>query len=217
MTDNNIITVTEFGLLAREVDTTKFSSPTISGMISQASKQVSDYLEYTPFAEDIANEMKPGMVTTEGDLLIFPAKPPVISVSTIAIVKGTTSVSLTLQAEGVDRFNIDYTKRNVRYPYHELSTSGPSVLGDFFSLRGQHFYTKMSYRGGWEVSEMPAVIKQATILYMKDLLYAQFNTMGLTRLRQGNIEFGFGNMNKSGKSAAITAAEKLLNPYRRVG
>jgi len=217
MTDSNIITVTEFGQFAPEVDTSKYDAPTLSGMISAASKIATDYLEYTPFAEDIANEVVQGLITTEGDLLIFPKKLPIQTVSAISITRGATTVALTItNGAGVNKFNIDYTQRNIRYPYQEITLQGVPVFTDFYSLRGRQFYTKVSYRGGWEPSALPGSIKQAVVLLMKDLVSGQYNQMGANRLRQGAVEFEFGSTGM-GESKLVKDAKRLLGPYRRVG
>jgi hypothetical protein len=214
MTDLNLITVTEFGQYAPEIDTSKFIPDTVSGIISQASRQVSDYLEYTPLAEDIVDELAQGMVTTEGDLLIFPQKVPVQSVSAIGINKGTITVSLTLSnTAGINRFNLDLTRRNIRYPYNELTLQGQVLFTNLYALRSTQFFTKISYRGGFEVSALPAVIKQATILFAKDIFATQYNQMGASSLRQGAVSFTFG---ANGESNFIKSAKRLLGPYRRI-
>jgi|SRR5882672_2708656 len=217
MIDSNLLTVSEFGQFAPEVDTSKFDAPTISGIISQASKAVGDYLEYTPYAEDIVDELARGMITTEGDLLIFPQKVPIQSVGAISITKGTVTITLGLTAGGLNRYNLDFTKRNIRYPYQEISIQGQVIFTNFYQLRGTHFYTKISYRGGFEVSQLPSSIKQATILFVKDIFANQYNQMGASNLRQGAVSFGFGaGGDQSGKSKFIKDAERLLNSYRRV-
>lgn len=215
MTDNNLVTVTEIGQFAPEIDTSKYDAPTVSGFISAASKIVADYLEYTPLAEVIVDELKKGMITNEGDLLIFPAKIPVASVSAISLVKGSETVDLTLQTGGIDRFNIDYTGRNVRLPYGEFISSGSVILTDLYSLRNTHFYTKMTYRGGWEPSDLPGSIKQATILIVKDLMSGQYNAMGASRISQGSLSFEF--RTSKGASTLNKQADRMLNPYRRIG
>lgn len=214
MTDNNIVTVTELGQFAPEVDTSRYDAPTISGIISQASKIASDYLEYTPLAENISNEVKQGIISPEGDLLIFPQKLPIVSVSAINIFRGATSVALTLQSSGENKYNIDYTARHIRYPYEEVTLQGVPAFSDFYSLRGVQFYTKVSYRGGWEPSNLPGSIKQAVVLLCKDILSGQYNQMGASKLSQGAVSFEF--INSKGRSKLVQDAYRLLGPYRRM-
>lgn len=214
MTDNNLITVTEFANYAPDVDTSKYTEPTISGMISQASKAVSTYLGYTPLAEDITDELKEAVITIDGDLLIRPQKTPIQSVSTIKIAKGATDVTLTIvDGSGTPKYNIDYTKRSILYPYNEITLQGVPVFTDFYALRGSHFYVKLTYRGGFEV--LPADIQQATVLIMQDIIGQRYNQVGAKRLTQGGITFEF-SQSSDGESELVKKAKKLLNPYRRI-
>lgn len=217
MTDSNLLTVTELGQYAPDLDLTKYDNPTISGMISAASKEVSDYLEYTPYAEDINNEIGQGHVSSEGDLIVYPQKIPILTVSSLALVKGTTELTLQLQdSSNNDRFNIDFNKRNLRMSSDEALFSGTVTITDFLQLRGVQFYTKISYRAGWEVSNLPQTIKQATILFFRDMNSSQFNPTGATSLSQGQVSFGFGGVSYK-ESKLVKDAKRLLGPYRRIG
>lgn len=213
---NNLITTTEFATYAPEVDTARYSAPTISGFIGMASQQVADYLQYDPLAADVVAEVKNGKVTSEGDLLIFPARVPVISISSLEILKGTVAVSLNLTSgDGTPRYNLDFGKRHIRYAGGELSVSGSFMITNLYNLRGQQFYTRMSYRAGFEVGELPDVIKLATSLYVRDILARSQNTSGAQRISQGGITLDFAE--KKGKSELIQDAERLLASYVRIG
>lgn len=218
MTEVNLITTADFQAYAPEVDISQYTEPTLSGMISQASAMVSDYLDYSPVLETITDESKKGMVTTDGDLLIFPNKLPVQSVSSIGVYKGTTTVSITLtDSAGNNRYNIDYTKRNVRVPWGEVAITGNPVFNNFFQLRGLEFYTKMTYQGGWAYSELPRAIKQATILYVRDIISRKYNPQGASRISQGAITIEFAQRKDGSTSDLVSDAQKLLQTYRRIG
>lgn len=211
----NIVTNSEFAQLAPEIDLSVYDAPTISGMIGAASRQVENYLEYTPFAEDIVAEVAPGLVDTRGDLIVMPEKIPVVSIASLAITKGTTSIDIGLtNSQGVNRYNIDYTKRNIRFPYSEIVLNGTAIFSNFLSLRTQQFYVSVSYRGGWEVDELPYDIKIATVLFMRDILAAKFNPMGATNLSQGAVSFGFSS-GRNSESKLVKDAQRLLAPYKR--
>lgn len=219
MTDSNLVTVSELKVLAPELNLSRYDDPTISGMITAASKMATDYLEYTPYAEEIVNELSNGMITSDGDLLVFFRKPPLIALRNIAITRGTNTVTLSLT--GVDqtgaivtRYNTDYTQRYVRYPYEQVTLQGSPILLNFLSLRGAQFYTTINYRGGFEVGSLPQSIKMAVVMYLRDLFSFQFNTMGADRMMQGSMRIEY--LDKSGQSKLIRAAEKLLGPYRRM-
>lgn len=214
MTDVNIITINDFKVLAPEIDLSGYDDPTISGMISQASKRASDYLQYTPFAENITNEIQDALITSEGDLLIFPKKIPLVSVSAISLLKGSVQIDLNLTSGSKNRYTLDYTKRNIRYPGYELTTTGTVLIQNFYELRGTQFYAQITYRAGWEPSDLPAVIKEATVQYMRDILKNRYNQSGALSVSQGGLSLNF---DRSGKSLFVKEAERLLNPYRRVG
>lgn len=217
MIDVNLITAAEFSAYAPEVDISKYNSTTISGMISQASKQVSDYLMYSPIAEDIVDEMRQGRITTDGDLLIFPSKLPVQSVASISLSKGTTSLALTLSVGGVNKYNVDYSKRKILFPGSEIALNAAPTFINLYSLKSTQFFTKISYQGGWPLSELPNTIKQATILYMREILSRRFNTTGANEISQGGVTLKFGTGRSERKSDLIADAEQLLGPYRRIG
>lgn len=212
----NIITTDEFSQYAPEVDLSLYSSTTVSGMISQASRLVDDYLGYSPYAEDITDELKESLIDSNGDLIVRPAKIPVISVSSIKISKGSPSGDLTLDLtdDSGDRFNIDFSGRYIRVPWAEIALTGNVVFTSFQSIRSSQFYTKLTYRGGYEVDNLPQVFKQATILYMRDIASRSANTTGATRVSQGGISLAYEQ--RSGKSDLVIDAERILRPYRRI-
>lgn len=216
MTDSNIITVSEFGLLAPTVDTTKYDAPTLSGIIGQASKIVSDYLQYTPLAEDIVAEISTAKISSEGDLLIYPQKTPIQRVDTITVTKGSVNLPLNLvSGNGANKYNLDYLKRYVRYAYGELALQGIPVFVDFYALRSTQFYVSFSYRGGFEVASLPASIKAATVLVVRDILKDNYNIFGATRVSQGGISYEYPTATDA-DSPFMKQAKKLLNPYRRI-
>lgn len=216
MNDLNIITIAEFEQFAPEVGLSQYDNPTVSGMISQASRRVRDYLRYSPLAEDISNELKTAQITSEGDLLIYPDKVPVISVSSLNIKKGATSIALTLQdGNSNNKFNVDHTGRTIRYPFGEITLQGVPVFSDFWALRGTQFFTEMSYRGGWEVADLPTTIKEATVLFVRDILTHRNNAAGAHRITQGGITIQYSDT--GGESDFVKDAKKILGVYRRIG
>lgn len=218
--DYNLITVAEFGAYAPEVDTSAYGDPTISGMISMASKQVADYIGYTPIAEFVVDEVREGHITSEGDLIVFPAKLPIQTISEISITKGTTDLPLSLtDGNGNIKYNIDYNKRKVRFPNFETAFNNVPGIINFYGLKNTQFFTKMSYLGGWNVEDLPETIKLATILYMRDVLGPASNPNNASRIKQGLVEFEYRNsaiMNGE-DSIFVKQANKLLGPYRRIG
>lgn len=216
MTNLNLVTVTDFQLYAPEIDLSAYTPDTISGMISQASQRVADILDYTPLAEDITAEIAKGRISTRGDLVIYPAKVPVQSFSSLEIMRGATSITVTLvNSNNVPKYNVDYQKRKIVYPYEEITLEGTPVFTDFFSLRHSEFLTRISYRGGFEVSELPGTIKQATILIVRDILSYKHNIAGANRISQGGITLDYNSQNGSTDSKFMKEAKALLASYVR--
>lgn len=223
-TNYNLITIADFKAIAPEVDLTQYSDPTISGMISSASQRVADYLQYSPLAEDITNELKTANITTDGDLVISPQKLPIKTVASISIKKGATQVDLQItNGQSVPRYNIDYNRRKILFPFGEITLTGFPVFTNTYALRGHQFYAQYTYRAGYDPSELPQTIKDAVVLFMRDGLTDRYNTTGATRIQQGGISLDYGsqsnnsNGRNAGRSKMVVEAERLLNPYRRIG
>lgn len=210
----NLITIEEFNKYAPEIDLSRYDSPTISGFISMASEKVADYLEYDPIASNVVDETKTARITSEGDLLIFPNKLPVQSLSSLSLIKGTTEIVVSLTDGTNNRYNIDYTRRNIRVAGNNMVVTGYPVIPNFYALRGLQFYTKISYRAGYEPSQLPQIMKLATVLFAKDILSGTTNTTGARRIRQGGIELEY--FDKNGESDLVTDAQRLLSQYRRI-
>lgn len=214
-TNVNIISTAQFQQFAPDADISQYNDPTVSGIISQASQIVADYLEYTPVAEALVDEQASGIITTDGDLVIYPNKIPIIEVTGLFIAKGATSIAITLtNSSGTPKYNLDYTNRYIRYPYGEITLQGVPIFTNFYSLRGTQFYTRLSYRAGFEPYNMPPSIIQATILIVRDILAKKYNQSGATKIQQGGISLEFSQFN-AGESALMKEAKRLLGPYRR--
>lgn len=213
---NNVLIITpaQFGQFAPEVVVSQYTPETISGLLLQASSIVSDILGYTPIAENLTNELATASITTDGDLVIFPGKLPVNSVTAIGIQKGATNISINLtDGAGNNKYNLDYSQRTIRYPYGEITLTGVPIFTDFYALRGNQFYTKISYNGGWSYQNLPGSIQQAVVLVMRDILAKRENSSGAIEMSQGAVSLKFSD--KDTKSRLIKEAERLLRPFRR--
>lgn len=209
-----IITAAEFASYAPEVDTSNYDPATISGMINKASQIVADFLDYPPIAQDITDETVNGRVSPRGDLLVFPTVIPIQSVSSLKIVRGSTQLEVIITDQNNNtRYNIDYQKRKLTYPFEEMTLSGTVAFIDFFSLKNSQFYTKLSYRGGFETSQVPESIKEATLLVLRQLFSFKFNPSGASEISQGGISLKY-SMGKN-TSVFLKQAKSLLAPYVR--
>jgi hypothetical protein len=199
------------------VDFSQYSDATISGMISSASRQVELFIEYDPIVADVTNEESDGLIDSDFNLVVYPRKLPIQSVSAISLVKGQDVITLTIvDGNGNNKFNIPTSKTNILYPNRELAFDSVSIVDSFASLRGDRFFTRISYRAGY--TTIPEDMKFATNLYVVDRVMRGINPGGAESIRQGGITIKYPTSSKStqGDSDNIMDAKSILMHYKRV-
>ncbi|MHA1842387.1 MAG: hypothetical protein ACTSYW_10475 [Candidatus Heimdallarchaeota archaeon] len=191
----------------------------IDDWIATAEKQVNLYTGYTTSSgvlrEEITGEMAVSHIDEEGNLMIFPRKIPIVSVSKIELWKGTDSLSLDLtDDDGDTKYNIPTTADYILYPSYELSVTGTSLIKDFFDVKFTKFFTKIDYIAGY--ATVPEPIRQATVNLVADIIMRHANKEGLEAITQGRIsKRWFARRGKySGKSDFVLDAEELMRPYK---
>ena len=209
MIKKNYISVDEFKEWNPETDFSNYSITTLSGMITRASAWVDDYLNYSLMIEDIENELAEATVTTDGDLMIFPRKIPIVDVYKIGLQLGQYDTDLVLEDESGKYYDIPEPKHHILYPFQQLQLTGKVALKDLLQVRTRLYYTQISYRAGYET--IPDTIKDAVNLIAKDIFMRQVNPMGLGSVSQGGISISY----QSGESYLIRRAKELLEPYVR--
>jgi hypothetical protein len=216
MIKTNYITVTEFKDFNPEVDFGNTADATVSGVIQRASERVDSFLQYSLIAEDISQEVNPGIVTPEGNLMIFTKKRPINSLSALDLKLGTTVIELSLtDGNGENRFDKDADQKYILYPYQEINTTGTVSIRNFFDLRNHEFFTRTSYNAGYSFADLPNDIKDAVNLLSKDIWNRQTNSDDLVSMSQGAVSKGYRNR-KDGKTGLQIEAESILRRYRRV-
>jgi hypothetical protein len=160
------------------------------------------------------------MVDVDGNMVVFPAKCPVNSLSSVNIVWGAESLSLNLtDGAGNNMYDIlkdekGFQSRVVWQATGVGLVQGTTIVSDLLSLRGSKVFTKLSYNAGYaSVNDIPDSIKEATGLYVADMLRKRTNPTGASRIRQGGIDISY---DRGGKSDLVTEAERLLQPYKRI-
>ena len=203
--------------LLLEIDSS-FSTQ-IEDWIAASEKQVNKYLGYTTasgvFREAITDEMSLSNVDGEGNLVLFPRKIPIVSVSKIELWKGSDNVSLTLTAGSDTRYNIPTSADYILYPGYELSLSGSSIINSFYDIKFSKFFSKVDYIAGY--SEVPADIRMATVNFVSDIIMRHSNKEGLESITQGRMSKRWRSRSgrgETGESDFILDAKLLLNPYR---
>jgi len=209
----NYISNTQFNDFSPEVDTTLYSSPTLSGMITRASTQIDDILGYTLLREDVSAEKCSGMVDADNNLIVYTRKRPVNSVSSVKIVKGTYSGTVGLTSGSLATYDIPVTTDRIIFPTADLTLETVSIL-DWAALRTTSFFTETSYNAGYYGYDIPYPIQQACQLLTMDLIARKQNIAGASEIKQGGISMKFSA--KSGESDLVKDAHALLAPYVRI-
>lgn len=211
----NYISVNELHTYAPEVYTSisgTYSETTLSGMIGRASAMVDSYLGYTLPVEVLTEKIE-GMVDSDGNLVVYTRKRPIAAVSAISIKKGNDEINLTLEDAGQQKYDIPEPKVRIVYPNAELSTSSVSTIANFYELRTTPFFTETTYTAGFET--IPDDIKEATTLFVREILSRRSNTVGASRISQGGISISYESRGGT-KSDLVSDAENILSPYRRL-
>lgn len=188
----------------------------IDDWIATVEAQVNKYLGYSSSAgillEDIVGEKVDGRITTDLDLIVFPRKLPVVTVSGMSLSKGTTSISIELEdGDGNPRYDINADENYILIAGDEINTTGTSILRSFGELRNTRFFTKINYRAGY--ATVPADIRQATVELVADIVMRHANKEGLEQITQGRVTKRWRQL-ADGHSDFYLDAMSLLKPYR---
>ena len=190
----------------------------VNTWIAAAESYVNNYLGYTTTSgvlrESITDEQSENaFIDTEGGLMVFPDKTPIVSISALELIKGTQVLNLSLETtEGTQRYNIPTSGDYLIYPGRELSLTGSSIINSFWDISRTKFMTKIDYIAGF--SAVPSPIRQATVNIASDFIMRHSNKDGLSSITQGRISKRW-FQRKSGESDFIKDAKELLNPFRQ--
>jgi len=207
------ISTQDFKAYNPEIDITLYTSTTLSGIITQASAYIDDFLGYSLLREDISNEKCSGMVDADDNLVIYTNKRPLNSVSSVKIVKGTYSGTVALTSSGKATYDIPTTKDRIIFPGADVTLETVSII-DWGALRTTSFFTEISYNAGYYGYEIPQPIQRACALLTMDILVRKQNIAGASEIRQGGISMRFAE--KTGESDLVKDAHALLAPYQIV-
>ena len=213
----NYITVGEFQTMNPETDFSQYQTTTLSGMISRASANMDNYLQFSLGVEDISQEATEAMVSPRGNLIIYTRKAPIVSVSAIRLKLGTVHLDLNLtDSAGNARYDIPARARSITYPYQEIAMTGVFSVRNFFQLRQYELFALVSYRAGYET--IPQDLKDACNLWAKDIFIRQANPMDLSAANQGAISMTYKNRGgqNSEDSKWVQEAKQILNSYKRI-
>lgn len=215
----NYITNAEFQSLNPLLDLSQFGDTTISGLITVASAEIDAYLQYSLWAENIVNEQNEAMVDTRGNLVVYPLKFPVNSVSSLSVKLGSYETVLNLtDGNGKARYDLPSRGKSIVYPFQELSTTGTFSIRNLYQIREQMLYTRLSYNAGY--AAIPSDVKLACSLLARDMVVRETsNPTGATSASQGGISLSWAPLtggDNDGASPMVNQAQALLASYRKM-
>ena len=188
----------------------------IDDWIATAEKQANQYMGYTTASgvlmEAITDEKAYGYVDSDMNLMVFPRKTPIDSVTGLDLVKGSDSLSIDLTTgDGSARYDIPTSGDYILYPDYELSITGESIIHSFSNIARTKFFYKLDYRAGY--TTVPEEIRQATINLVADIVMRHSNKEGLEGITQGRVTKRYWSRT-DGHSDFWLDAMSLLRPYR---
>ena len=208
----NYISVEQFKTENPRADLSGFSDATVSGMITKASRKVDEFCETSFGLTTQTDEIVEGSIDADASIVFFPRKIPIKTITSLAVVKGPTTIDINLvDGNGNANYTIPDTGDRVVIPLSYLAYNSTTIF-QVGVLRVLDWFFKATYTAGEE--DIPETVKDATSLYVLDMLARSTNLAGATRVQQGGISISYGQ--KSGKSDFVKDAESMLGHYRRV-
>jgi len=213
--DKNYATIDDLSnLLLVDVDST-FKAQ-VEKWISAAEIYAEGFTGFTTVSgfwnEAITGELLESRVDGDGNLVIYPRKRPVNSVSKIELWKGSDSMTLSLTDGANTRYIIPAQNNCIIYPNHELTISSSSYsINNFYNIKYSRWYTKVDYIAGY--STIPKDITMAVTLIASDYFMRHANKEGLVSMTQGRISKRWSER-KDGKSDLVVQAEDILLGYK---
>jgi hypothetical protein len=203
-------------LLLVTIDPTFYAQ--VDTWISAAENYVNQYLGYTTASglwnEQIVAETLDARVDGDLNLVIFPRKKPVNSVSAISLWRGSSTINLALtNNNGVSRFVETSLNNSIVYPNYELTITGSNVyIRNFAGIKFARWFTRMDYIAGY--TSLPPAISLATAMVAADAFMRHANREGLSMIMQGRLQKRWQERRPGQKSIWITDAENILAQYR---
>jgi hypothetical protein len=202
----------EFRAATPGLDLSQYTETTLSGVLLRATARAERFLEYSLPFESISSEKAEGEITSLGELIVFPRKYPVRTVSAVSIVKGSFSSALTL-----DNYDIPSRADEIVFSTADIELQNFSVI-DFDQLRNEDFYVVISYTAGYYMYDRPQDLIDAIILMARDEVARNLNPGGASEIKQGAVTIKYKDKTdiQDGKSDLVRDAEAILQTYKRV-
>jgi hypothetical protein len=177
----------------------------MSGIINRASQWIYNACEVPTLLQSvITGEEGQAAINPSGDLVIFPMVRPIQKMTTVQLVKGGFSTTLSIYgAGGQPFFQVASPANKFVYPSSYLAGQGTLMIGgsqQLVSLRGARTDCVIAYTAGWpQVNGLPANfdgtpksdLLEAVTLVIRGMLTLRYNQMGAENMHQGAISLSF--------------------------
>ena len=201
----------ELRAAAPELDLSRYTSQTISGMLTTATVLAENFLNYSLAFESKVEKAR-GLVDSNGDIFIFPKKRPIRSLESVVLSKGRFTSNITLSANGENFYDIvDDSK--IIISSSQISLQSVSII-DWSALRFTTFFMNITYTAGYYPYDRPQDIVEAVLLYARDLFARSQNSSGASEISQGAVSIKYADT--KGKSDFVKDAELILQGYQAV-
>jgi hypothetical protein len=200
---------------APELDLSAYSDATISGMLNRATAKAVQFCSVTGFDfTTVTDETDRAYISNDGELMISVRRRPIGEVQAISLVKGGFETHLVLSnptnTGQVDLYQIPTPRNKLVFPNSYFYLTGTYLAGgssQLFTLRGAKMFYKITYTGGYQI--VPDDLKEAVMLYFRDIYSKQFNVQNLTHFSQGSYSETKA-ISTGGRSPFIQEAENIL-------
>lgn len=211
----NLITQAEIEAYAPDLDLSQYSAATISGMISRASKRITQFCNVDGFFKAAVTAEKDRVtINPAGELVISFRRRPVVpaDVSEIRLMSSGVNQVLQLTQGGESVFQIPAPGTYLVYPSNYVIAMGRGLL----TLKAADLMYEIDYTGGYatDIADIPGDLKEACTLFIRSMTGKRYNPAGASSFSQGSVSMSFGG-NKTGKDQNIQEAEAILSEYVR--
>lgn len=217
----NLITAQDISDFAPDLDTSSFSATTLSGIISQASKQIAKFCNVKGFDLASYTDTDRARISNNGELVINTRVRPIQSVQSVSLKRGGFSTSLTLtDSTGAALYQIPDPGNRIHIPNSYLYLTGTYLAGgasQLMALKFANMFVTTTYTAGW--STIPDDLKDACVLWVQDTIMRRLNRAGAQSFTQGSLSINFGKGASDGDSPIIKEAKTILyqGDYVKVG
>ncbi len=209
------ISTEEFEALVPELDTSGYTSTTISGMLAQATKLVENYLDYSLAFEAGKTEKVRGIIDNHGDIIIYPSKLPLRALNSAAIVKGRFNSAITLSSGGLDNYDI-IDDRTAVIGGSQIALQSVSII-NYAALRQSTFYLSINYDAGFEMNDRPEDLMFVVAQVARNMFVHNINVTGASELSQGAVTIKYQRTTGQNSNDFLNESLKaILDEYKSV-